>query len=61
LKVLLDVHVQGAEQHVDVEPDIQQALDMSLEAEKVMLQDYKPLSSLLEYKPDSLNTTKQAA
>jgi hypothetical protein len=61
LKVLLDVHVQGAEQHVDVEPDIQQALDMSLEAEKVMLQDYKPLSSLLEYKPDSSNTTKQAA
>jgi hypothetical protein len=53
--------VQGAEQHVDVDTDLQQALDLSLEANKVMRQDCKPFSSYLEYKPDSLNTTKQAA
>jgi hypothetical protein len=40
------VHVQVAEQPMDVEPDIQQALDLSLEANKVMLQEYKPLSLL---------------
>jgi hypothetical protein len=53
--------VQGAEQPMDVDTDFQRAIDLSLEANKVMLQDYKPLSSYLEYKPDSLNNTKQAA
>jgi hypothetical protein len=46
LKSLLDVQAQVAEQPMDVDPDVQQALDLILEENKVTLQDYKPLSLL---------------